>query len=76
VERWIVFGRGATVYRGNLVIARAFSFYVVVVVGENEAPMLRRLGEGCLKLPSPLDVGTNSLVESSILARCRVDALL
>jgi hypothetical protein len=32
-------------------------------------------GEGWRKLPSPLDIIRHSLVESSIVARCGVDAL-
>jgi hypothetical protein len=64
----LVFGRGTTVRGGNLVMAGAFSFHVVVVVGANEAPMLCCLGEGWLKLPSPVDAVRNSLVESSIVA--------
>jgi hypothetical protein len=40
-------------------MAGAFFFHVVVVVGANEAPVLRRLGEGWPKLPSPLDTLRN-----------------
>jgi hypothetical protein len=55
-------------------VARTFSFHVVVVVGVSEAPVLRLLGEGWPKLPSLLDAVRNSSVESSIMARCEVDA--
>jgi hypothetical protein len=48
----------------------------VVVTGVSEAPMSCFLGEGRLKLPSPLDVVRNSSVESSIMARRGVDAPL
>jgi hypothetical protein len=61
---------------GNLVVAGAFSFHVAAVVVANEAPMLRRLGEGWPRLPCPLDAVRNSSVESSTMARCGVDALL
>jgi hypothetical protein len=44
----------------------------VVLVGANEPPVLRRLGEGWPKLPSLLDAMRNSSVESSILAHCGV----
>jgi hypothetical protein len=57
-------------------VAGAFSFRVVVVVGVNEAPVLRRLVEGWLKLPSLLDAVRNSSVGSSIMGRCGVDAPL
>jgi hypothetical protein len=70
----LVFGRGTAVRGVNLVVAGAFSFHVAVVVAANWAPMLHHLGEGWPKLPSPLDVVRNSLVESSIVARCGVDA--
>jgi hypothetical protein len=42
--------------------------------GGKLAPMLRHLGEGWSKIPSPLDVVRNSSVESSIVASCGVDA--
>jgi hypothetical protein len=70
----LVFGYNTVVHRGNHVMARAFSFHVVVVAGANEAPVLHHLGEGWLNLPSPLDAIRNSLVESSILAHCGVYA--
>jgi hypothetical protein len=60
--------------RGNIIVGRAFSFHVVVVAGVSEAHVLRLLGEGWLKLPSPLDAMRNSSVESSIVACCGVDA--
>jgi hypothetical protein len=59
--------------QGILVVARAFFFRVVVVVGVNEAPVLRRLGEGWPMLPYPLDTMRNSSMESSIVTRCGVD---
>jgi hypothetical protein len=73
---WLVSDHGAAFCRGNLIVARAFSFRVVVVAVANEAPVLHRLGEGWLKLPSPFDAVRNSSVESSIMAHCRVDASL
>jgi hypothetical protein len=48
----------------------------VVVMGESEAPMSCLLGEGRLKLPSPLNVMKNSSAESSIMAYRGVDAPL
>jgi hypothetical protein len=48
----------------------------VVVTGVSEVPMSCFLGEGRLKLPSPLKVMRNSSVESSIMARRGVDAPL
>jgi hypothetical protein len=48
----------------------------VVVMGESEAPMSCLLGEGRLKLPSPLNVMKNSSAESSIMAHHGVDAPL
>jgi hypothetical protein len=53
-----------------------FTFHVVVVAGANEAPVLRRLGEGWPRLPFLLDAVRNSSVESSIMALCGVDAPL
>jgi hypothetical protein len=44
------------------------------VLGAGEAPVLRLLGEGRPKLPSPLDVVRNSSAVSSIMARCGVGA--
>jgi hypothetical protein len=67
---------GSAIHGGNLVVVGAFSFHDAVVVGVNRAPVLRCLGEGWLKLPSPLDAVRNSLVESSIVARYGVDASL
>jgi hypothetical protein len=55
-----------TIHGANLVMVGAFSFHVMVVA--NEAPVLRCLGEGWLKLPFPLDTVSNSSVESSIVA--------
>jgi hypothetical protein len=72
----LVSGRGATVCGGNVVIAREFSFHVVVAVQANGAPVLHRLGEGWLKLSSPLNAVRNFLVESSIMVHCGVDAPL
>jgi hypothetical protein len=72
----LVSSGGTTVRRGNLVVARAFSFRVVVVAGANESLVLRCLGEGWSKLPSSLDAMRNPSVESSILARCEIDAWL
>jgi hypothetical protein len=57
-------------------MARAFSFHVVVVVGEKEAPVLCHLGKGWPKLPLSLDAMRNSSRESSIMARYEVDAPL
>jgi hypothetical protein len=71
----LVFGRGTTDHKGNLVMAGAFSFHVAVVVGENDALMLRRLVEGRPRLPSLLDVVRNSSVESTV-ARYEVDTPL
>jgi hypothetical protein len=48
----------------------------VVVKGASEAPVPCLLGEGRLKLPSPLDAVRNSSVESSIMPRHGVDAPL
>jgi hypothetical protein len=59
----------------NPIVVGALSFHVVVV-GANEPPVLRRLGKGWPKLPSPLDAMRNSSVESLIVAHCRLDALL
>jgi hypothetical protein len=67
---------GSAIHGGNLVMVGAFSFHVAVVVGANRAPVLRYLGKGWLKLPSPLDAVRNSLVESSIVACYGVDASL
>jgi hypothetical protein len=61
---------------GNLDVAGAFSFHVVVAVEKNRAPVLSRLMEGWPKLPSPLDAVRNSSVESSIVAHYGVDAPL
>jgi hypothetical protein len=72
----LVFGHGTTIHKGNLIVAGAFSFCVVVVAGANEAHMLRLLGEGWPKLPSPLDAMRYSSMGSSIVARCGVDAPL
>jgi hypothetical protein len=73
-EGWLVFSHDATISRGNLIVVGAFSFRVVVVAGANEAPVLRRLGEGWPKLLSSLDAMRNSLVESSMVAYSGVDA--
>jgi hypothetical protein len=64
------------VHRINVVMARAFSFHVVVVVGASGAPVLHHLEERWPKLPSPLNAMRNSLGESSIVAHCGVDAPL
>jgi hypothetical protein len=70
----LVSGHGAAIHGRNIVVAEAFSYHVVVVAGASEDSALCLLGEGRLKLPSPLDVVRNSSVESSIMARCGVDA--
>jgi hypothetical protein len=44
--------------------------------GSRQSPVLRLLGKGVAKLPSPLDAMRNSSAESSIMARRRVDATL
>jgi hypothetical protein len=53
----------------------ALNFHVVVV-GANMSPVLHFLGEGWPKLHSPLNSVRNSSVQSSIVARCGVDAQL
>jgi hypothetical protein len=53
-------------------VAGAFSIFGVDVTGAGEAPVLCLLGEGRLKLPSPLDVVRNFSAESSIMAHSRV----
>jgi hypothetical protein len=63
----MVSNRGTAVRGGNPTMVRALSFHVVVV-GANEPPVLRHLGEGWLKLPSLLDIVRNSSMESSIVA--------
>jgi hypothetical protein len=55
-------------------MAGAFSIHGVVVAGASEAPALRLLGEGRLKLPSPLDAVRTSSMETSMMARHGVDA--
>jgi hypothetical protein len=72
----LVSGRDTTVHRGNLIVAGAFSYRVVVVAGANEALVLHHLGEGWSMLPCPLDTVRNSSVESSIMAHYGVDAPL
>jgi hypothetical protein len=72
----LVSGCGTAIHRGNLIVAGASSFHVAVVVGANEAPMMCYLGEGWLKLLSPLDIVRNSSMESSIVAHCGADAPL
>jgi hypothetical protein len=72
----MVFSHGSTIHGGILVVTGAFSFHVAAVVGANGAPVLCRVGEGWLQLPSPLDTVRNSLVESSIMAHHGVDAPL
>jgi hypothetical protein len=67
----MVFGRGAAVRGGNPVVVGVLSFHFVAV-WPNEPLVLRHLGEGWPKLPSPLDAVRNSLVESSIVARCEL----
>jgi hypothetical protein len=75
----LFFGCGGAV-RGETVIVAyvvwVFSIHCVVTAGASEAPVLRLLKEGRLKLPSLLDAVRNFLVESSIMACCRVDAPL
>jgi hypothetical protein len=44
--------------------------------GDERGPRATPSREGWPKLPSPLDVVSNSLVESSIVARCGVEAPL
>jgi hypothetical protein len=67
----MVSGRGTAIHGGNInvaCVAGAFSLHGVVVAGASEAPVLRLLGEGWSKLPSPINTMRNSLVESSIMA--------
>jgi hypothetical protein len=55
----LVSSRGATIHGETVVmacVAGAFSIHGVVVAGASEAPVLRHLGKGSSKLPSPLDV--------------------
>jgi hypothetical protein len=73
---WLVSGYGTAVCGGNLIVAGAFSFHVMVAVGANKAPVLHRLGEEWPKLPSPLDAVRNSSLESLTVAHCGVDAPL
>jgi hypothetical protein len=57
---------------GTVIMARvagAFSICGVVVMGANEALVLRVLREGKPEPPSPLDVMWNSSAEYSIMAR-------
>jgi hypothetical protein len=75
----LVFGYGATICEGNIVVAYVagvFSFHGVVVAGESGAHMLHLLGEGRPKLPSPLGAMRNSSVESSIVVHRGVDGSL
>jgi hypothetical protein len=55
-------------------MARAFSIHGVVVAGVSEAPALHLLGEGRLKLPSPLDAVRTSSTETSMMVCHGVDA--
>jgi hypothetical protein len=74
-----IFSHGTVVRGGNLVMADgAGAFYIqgMVVDGANEATVLCLMGEGRPKLPCPIDTMRNSLVESSIMAHCGVDAPL
>jgi hypothetical protein len=71
----LVFSRGVAVHGGNPNAVGVLSFHVVVV-GANKPPMLRCLGEGWSKLPSPLDTVRNSSMESSIVVYSGVDAPL
>jgi hypothetical protein len=70
----LVSDRNTAIQRGNFIMAGAFSFHVVVEAGASEAPELCLEEEKLPKLPSPLDIVRNSTVESSIMARCGVDA--
>jgi hypothetical protein len=56
--------------------AGAFSIHSVVMVGARTVLVLRLMGEGRLKLPSPLDTMRNSAVESSIMAHRGVETPL
>jgi hypothetical protein len=49
---------------------------VAVVIAMSKAPAPRLLEEGMSKLPSSPDTVRNSLAESSVMARRRVDAPL
>jgi hypothetical protein len=70
----LVFGRGTTVRRGNLIVDGA-SFHVIVEVGASKAPELCHLGER-LSTPPPLDTMRYSSAESMIMAHCKVDTPL
>jgi hypothetical protein len=75
----VVFSHGATICGETVImacVAGAFSIHSVVVAGANEGLVLHLLVEGKPKLPTPLDALRNSSVESSIMARHGVDALL
>jgi hypothetical protein len=71
----LVFGCGAAIHGRNPIMVGALNFHVVVV-GANMSPVLHFLGEGWPKLHSPLNSVRNSSVQSSIMARCGVDAQL
>jgi hypothetical protein len=72
----LVSGCGTAVRGGNVLMARAFSFHVTVVVGVSGAHVLHCLGERWLKFPSPLDAMRNSSGESSVMACYGVEAPL
>jgi hypothetical protein len=77
MEGMPVSSSGTAIHGGTVVVFRAvrvFSICGVVVMGVREAPVLHLLGEGRLKLPSPLGVVRNSSTESPIIAHHRVDA--